>query len=186
MTEAEAIARLATLAASGTFPTLTPDELEQALASARIVDPWGFDGLLETPWLPETAYEVGDTVVPSLRDGYIYVASQAGTSDSGEPTWDATGTTTDGTVEWEFFAEGWQPTHDLNMAAAMCWEMKAGKTSDRAAFAVDYKTFSPQQVFDHCMKMADMYRAKVMQSIRLVPLSAVGDDWAVNWRLPRA
>ena len=54
-------------------------------------------------WLATTAYVLGDWVVPTARNGFIYKCTTAGTSDSSEPSpWDlvAGGTTTDATVVW--------------------------------------------------------------------------------------
>lgn len=54
-------------------------------------------------WLAATAYVVGDWVVPTVRNGFIYKCTTAGTSDAAEPSpWDlvAGGTTVDNTATW--------------------------------------------------------------------------------------
>lgn len=54
-------------------------------------------------WVASTAYSVGDTVEPTTGNGFRYVCSTAGTSDSSEPTWPTSGlgtTVVDGSVVW--------------------------------------------------------------------------------------
>lgn len=55
-------------------------------------------------------------------------------------------------------AEDWQETYDLDSAAATGWEWKAGRATPGFSFGEDGQMFSRQQVFDHCMAMADRYR----------------------------
>lgn len=53
-------------------------------------------------WDGATGYALDDTVVPSTDNGYFYICTTAGTTDSAEPTW-PTGvgdTVSDGTVVW--------------------------------------------------------------------------------------
>lgn len=191
MNEADALVVLGQLSASGTFPTLTSGELTTCLASARLADRYGIFGtddlgnVYEVPWEPETVYAVDDVRVPILRDGYMYVCSVAGSSGTEPPDWSAGIDIIDGTVTWQFYAVGWTPTHDMNMAAATAWELKAGKTSDKTTFGADGGSFNPQQVYDHCMSMATLYRSKVMQRVSLRPID-YADDYAARWRLPRA
>ena len=54
-------------------------------------------------WVANTAYALGDIVVPTTLNGYWYECTTAGTSHATtEPTWPTTvgGTVTDGTVTW--------------------------------------------------------------------------------------
>jgi hypothetical protein len=54
-------------------------------------------------WTAETEVELGDVVSPTTANGYRYVCTAAGTTDTTEPTWGTTlsGTTTETTsVEW--------------------------------------------------------------------------------------
>ena len=53
-------------------------------------------------WEASTAYGLGQKVVPTTLNGYVYECTVAGTSDSGEPTWPTTiaGTVADNTVTW--------------------------------------------------------------------------------------
>jgi hypothetical protein len=63
---------------------------------------------LHSEWEADTVYTVGDTVrrAGGGTPGYYFYASEAGTSDSSEPTWVATNgsTVTDGTVTWRTVA----------------------------------------------------------------------------------
>lgn len=60
-------------------------------------------GPTPTPWVAETAYDVGDQV--SLTTGETLGATQAGTSGTEEPVAPTAGNTvTDGTVIWELIA----------------------------------------------------------------------------------
>lgn len=74
----------------------------------------GVDNITLTPtetltdWTVATAFIIGDTVEPSVQNGYRYTCTIAGTTDaSTEPTWPTTGygsTVTDGTVTWALTA----------------------------------------------------------------------------------
>ena len=57
-------------------------------------------------WLATTAYVLGDWVVPTARNGFIFKCTTAGTSDSSEPSpWPTTAgdTEADATVVWTAF-----------------------------------------------------------------------------------
>jgi hypothetical protein len=67
--------------------------------------PTGLYNLMKgTAWQASHAYVLGDFVVPTegLENGFRYECTNAGTSDSSEPTWKTTEgeTNTDGTVTW--------------------------------------------------------------------------------------
>ena len=53
-------------------------------------------------WEATTVYGLGQKVVPTTLNGYVYEVTVAGTSDSGEPTWPTTlgNTVTDDSVTW--------------------------------------------------------------------------------------
>jgi len=73
----------------------------------------GVDNVTLTPtyilddWAASTAYSVGDTVIPTTPNGYRYVVTTAGTSNSSEPSWTTTigNTNSDSGVVWECIAE---------------------------------------------------------------------------------
>jgi len=49
-------------------------------------------------------------------------------------------------------------TYNLNRAAAEVWETKAAHASKGYAFTADGATYNRQQVYEHCLRMADRYR----------------------------
>jgi hypothetical protein len=55
------------------------------------------------PWEATTAYGLGQQVVPTTLNGFVYEATVAGTSDVAEPTWPTTigQTVVDDGVTWE-------------------------------------------------------------------------------------
>lgn len=52
----------------------------------------------------------------------------------------------------------WVPTYDLFWGASEGWYWKAGKTVDRYTFQEAGGQFKRDQVFNHCLKMAQEYR----------------------------
>jgi len=59
-------------------------------------------------WQADTAYSLGDKVIPTTANGHIYECISEGTSDSSEPSWPTTdeGTVVDGGATWECIAYG--------------------------------------------------------------------------------
>lgn len=53
-------------------------------------------------WVASTAYALNDAARPTVRNGFVYQVTTAGTSAASEPTWPTTAgnTVTDGTVVW--------------------------------------------------------------------------------------
>jgi hypothetical protein len=80
----------------------------------------GVDNITLTPveilpaWTASTAYTVGETVEPTVDNGFRYACSTAGTSDTTEPaSWPTSGigsTVVDGTVIWTLVAATHEPT----------------------------------------------------------------------------
>lgn len=60
--------------------------------------------------------------------------------------------------------DGWSPTYDLNYAAAEGWRWKAGKVAGRYSAQVDGATFQRQQLFAHCLRMAEQYALRLVGS----------------------
>lgn len=69
--------------------------------------------------------------------------------------------------------DGWQPTYDLNAAAAEGWRRKAGKVVASFDFSADADSFSESQVHAMCLEQARVYAAKVIGS---TSLAARADD----------
>ena len=58
----------------------------------------------------------------------------------------------------------WQPTCDLNAAAAEGWRLKAGKLAHQHDVTIDSQNFSASQKHTACMAIAEMYRKKTKAS----------------------
>lgn len=56
-----------------------------------------------TTWTLSNAYTVGQAVIPTSANGYLYICTTAGTSGSTQPTWPTIvgSTVVDGTAVWE-------------------------------------------------------------------------------------
>lgn len=163
MTEAEAIERLGRLVASSTAPTLTPEELADLLALGEIGDSAEHAATGDTEWAASTAYVLDDARVPTSRTGRRYIVTVAGSSGAAEPDWPDSGTIVDGTVTWALDSStpaAWLPTYDLALAAAEGWRYKAGRVSDRFRFSQEGEGYDRNQVFEHCLRMAEIYDAK--------------------------
>lgn len=59
----------------------------------------------------------------------------------------------------------WEPTFDLDAAAAEGWRWKAGQAAPRFGVSLDGDTLHRQQLYVHCLKQAEMYAHRVMGSI---------------------
>lgn len=59
----------------------------------------------------------------------------------------------------------WEPTWDLDFAAAEGWRRKAGMAAARFNFSEDGQTFQRAQVYAHCISQAEMYARKGMGAI---------------------
>ncbi len=55
---------------------------------------------------------------------------------------------------------GWEPTYDLNTAAAAGWLIKAGRVSDQVEADPSGSGIFTSKVFDNCCRMARIYRSK--------------------------
>lgn len=62
---------------------------------------------------------------------------------------------------------GWEPTWDLNAAAAEGWRRKAGAVAGRFNVTVDGDALSRAQAFSHCLQMAERYAARVAGTVQL-------------------
>jgi hypothetical protein len=58
----------------------------------------------------------------------------------------------------------WQPTCDLNAAAAEGWRIKAGKFAHQHDVTVDAQDFNASQKHAQCMAMAERFAKKVKAS----------------------
>lgn len=67
----------------------------------------------------------------------------------------------------------WEPTWDLNRAAARGWDIKAGRASDHHAVTINGRVFSAQQVYEHCEEQARKYRKRIAGTIAVENCSSV-------------
>ena len=59
----------------------------------------------------------------------------------------------------------WEPTWDLDAAAAEGWRRKAGFAASSFNFAEDSQRFDRAQVYAHCLQQANEYARRAMGSI---------------------
>ncbi len=71
---------------------------------------------------------------------------------------------------------GWTPTYDLNRGAAEGWRRKAGKLAMRFDFATDGQQFQRSQAVEHCERMAEQYRRRIVSSVPVTGQLARSDD----------
>ena len=193
MTEAEARTRLASMVAASEEPTLTPAELDDLIALARIAAPPTYataPGVAPptspfaipeygprlvppdayTYWKPNTPYAVGTMLVPSTRNGHVYrVTAASGNTDATEPAWPTAsgGSVTDGSYTYqEAGLAPWPGAWNLRLAAAEGWRRKAGKAAGNYKFTTSGDTLNREQIFRHCLDMARRY-ANSLTSVRL-------------------
>jgi hypothetical protein len=169
-----ALTLLGAQCAAAIYPTLSDDDLGTLL-----------DGVAGVPvWAAATAYNYGDVVVPTVRNGHRYRCIVAGTSNASEPAWplyttpdDRTGTTRpfwhggmgpypgsqvgDGaTLIW--LEEGPDPGADFSRAQVKratfrAWLQKAAAASADYDGTVGKNEYLRSQVYQHCLDMAQRY-----------------------------
>lgn len=169
MDETTARAKLEDMVAASVFPQLAPEKIDRLLEEYRRTDSNDISPDDEVEWAGETIHELGDVVVPTDRPGTAWRVTLAGTTAATEPVWPAAGTIVDGTVTWSLADDiaVWDGTWDLNRAAAEGWRIKAGLVSNRHSFGSNQGNYNPEQLFEHCMRMAEHYGNKSFGSILL-------------------
>lgn len=175
MTESGAIARLSLLTDADCDPRLEPADLWQVLSSAVRADAAGNTSKnVDTAptWAAGYVYAVGDVVTADPAVGRWWICTTPGRSNVTQPVWpDADRSrpgdlvVVDDEVVWTFAGTKWTPTWDLNAAAALGWQIKAGKASSRFNFASDGQNFQRAQTFDHCRQMERSFRRKVSSGV---------------------
>lgn len=158
---------------AATDPGLDAGELVRILNAAALPDIAGntpSNDSTAPAWTASTA-TTPDTVIVA-GDRY-WRCITGGTTAATEPSWpDLTGVPvddrrhmTDGTVVWSDAGTTWTPTWDLNRAAMLGWEAKAGKAAGGYDFRTEDQQFARSQIAAHCLAMADRYRARVTPGI---------------------
>ncbi len=151
-------------------PVLSEYEITTLMDLARLPDPFGnlpANVATASAWAASTGYLAGATVTASPAAGRWWVCVTPGTSDDTQPEWPDLSTqprgsasVTDGSVVWLDAGSGWAPTWDLDYAAELGWQMKAGRAAGRFDFTTDGQTFRRGQVITHCQQMAASFRRK--------------------------
>lgn len=72
----------------------------------------------------------------------------------------------------------WVPTWDLDAAAAIGWEVKAGRAASMFTFSEDGQSFRRNEIHESCKAMARMYR-RGAGSVAL-PAGRLGDYLGVE------
>lgn len=184
--EVDARARLVDMVAANTFPQLTTEQVDRLLRQSRRTDKYGWRPSWDTEWEPNIDYAVNDVVVPTIRNGHTYIVTDPGTSGAVEPTWPKTAQSTvtlDGVTYQEIteFLAVWWGRWDLDRAASEGWRIKAGLVSNRHQFGSNQGNYNPEQIFEHCNQMAEMYAARTVGAI----VSESG-RWDGSGRIPGA
>lgn len=137
-------------------PVLTNDEQTALLTAAKRA----------STWLNNTAYVVGDVVLPTVRNGHRYRCIQAGTSAAllaNEPEWPTrigrwiTDGVSDPILTWVEDGPEYASIYDVRAAVHAGWMLKAAKVSHLYETRQTASTFSEQQVYEHCLQMAAKY-----------------------------
>ena len=160
-TFAVALAQLQAACAPSAEPVLTDADLTAILN----------DNALASVWTPNTVFQFGDRIVPTIPNGRVYTISQnadgtyGGTSGSVEPSpwtifgnWPGPGEAyqNDGTLRWRD-DDREVGLWDVRAAIYDAWMMKAGRASEKISTGSDRAIFAQQQIYDHCTDMARTY-----------------------------
>src|SRR5262245_48184909 len=100
-------------------------------------------------WVASTAYNYGDVIRPTVRNGHYFRCVQAGTSGTTEPDWPKSqlATITEGTsnpaLKWQEAGPDRANIYDVRTAIHQGWLLKASKAS------VLYMTRQSRDEFDH-------------------------------------
>jgi hypothetical protein len=163
MNEAAARTQLERMVAKTSDPTLSEGDIDALLVIGQRADSTGRVRASDTAWAAGATRVVGDRVVGSSRTGQAWVASVGGLGGDTEPAWPGSGTVADGAVTWTLYTGAlvWQPTYDLNAAAAEGWRWKMAKLASGIDFTTDGQSFSKSQAFDHAKAMIEYYASRV-------------------------
>jgi hypothetical protein len=72
--------------------------------------------------------------------------------------------------------DGWEPTFDLDAAAAEGWRWKAGMAVPRFGVSLDGDSLQRQQIYAHCLRQAEMYANRVVGSMGVKTLAPIGTE----------
>lgn len=136
-----------------------------------IIEPEALDEILNgsakaTIWAVATAYEFGDIVLPTVRNGHRYKCTVAGTSEADaddEPEWGVgagsilTEGDSDPVLTWMEDGPDFKNLYNVRAAIHAAWMYKAGQASQLYATSQSGSRFEHQQIYDHCIQMAEKF-----------------------------
>ncbi len=191
MTVAQARTEIETFLQASAFPALTSTELDLLVGKAkRASQPFTAGVLTGSPilnqaplikpgsippdsfkeWVAATVYTVGQTVVPTPRNGHYYTVQTGGTSGATQPNFPTTtgGTVNDNGIIWVESGQAlWVPTFNLAYAIALGFDMKAAKVAAAYDFKSDDQSLSRSQMIEHFQALAKTWRAKSAETLTL-------------------
>lgn len=161
LTRTESLDRLAWMVASDSFPQLDTTALQQLIDDhAR----WEL-------WTASSSYEVGDIIVPTVRNGRLYQVIIAGTSGTTEPLFPTLASnnfyiivdgTSDPQLTWRDIGPANNERYDLRSSARQGWLRKASAVTtmiDSKDGQVDVKMSA---LHDHCIAQANRFAPLVI------------------------
>lgn len=150
---AVALARLQGMLQYASEPALTAGEVSDILDRHVIA----------TTWTADTAYQVGDLVVPATLNGGMWRCEEGGTSDDTVvPDFDVpdegyTQTVDDGTVAWEYDGPAPPCLWDLRASAYEGWMAKVGKAAGTGSISAGRLRIDGGGVREACLAQARLY-----------------------------
>ena len=152
LTKQQAIEKLKDMCQADTFPILTNEILN------RLID----ENTRSTTWTAATAYNVGDIVQPSVRNGRYYLCVIAGTSISTTtfPEIGYTGQTIgDGPdLVWVDNGAAQVETYDVRAASRAAWLHKASIVANLTDIEDGENKMDLSKIYEQCIKMSNLFR----------------------------
>lgn len=112
-----------------------------------------------TTWTTGATVNVGDVLLPTVRNGRRYRATKAGVTGATEPSWPAWNSwyqndpiarqVSDGTVTYQDDGADYRNIYDVRAACAEAAEVKMAK----AVQYISQPGVNMQQLFEHCEKL---------------------------------
>ena len=157
-----AIKQLSDLCQSTLYPELTDNQLGNIIDQHKKF----------TTWQPNTAYSVGDMVIPTTPNGRVYQVIIAGTSTTTEPTFPSIGYaigqcfynyvgTPPNFYGLTFQDNGFITTevYDVRAAAKQCWLLKASIAANLANTSDGQMRIDLHTIQENCIQMAGKFRS---------------------------
>src|SRR5262245_31197198 len=149
-------------AALATLKLYVQDTVEPTLSSGDL------DTLIDgnkraATWIASTAYNYGDVVRPTVRNGHYFRCIQAGTSGTTEPIWPKSqqSTVNDGTsnpaLQWQEAGPDNANIYDVRTAIHQGWMLKAAKASVLYLTRQSRDEFDHNQIYEHCIQQAEKF-----------------------------